>query len=1164
MSKSKRWFAVLVSLFIVSIATALVTMCIPANVKAEQSNSTVYDWCIVDENSGIAYQDADGVLISAPAFLRKPLNARDLTLNIDFTSVRDYGAGADENIFYFVFSSVPKAANWDYLSSGDGIYVQLRSYAEGGMFISVDYVSAGEQISIVPFAGEGSQLGMDKTQLRSVAIESDEDGRAIVFYGTDAAVKRVDISAVPESCYSIAGAETQLSYFGVYNYCGANVSGTDRAFKFISADGVVSEREYPHTVFSVTDFQAPQPGEKTDRTEWVSADGNITETDTGVALSGNMLQYNFELTTSAITIFVDLSGFGETTYDKTAENLAYIGFTKTISSAPGYTLPGEGIWIVLRSYAGYLSVQVHKDGTMLLGGEIPSGATNLLADNLETVSFVRETSGYGLYLNSLRVNLSELDDLSEEDFSLNGKTRLSFCTYSTNNKGTIEINSISNDGKRELGDQYFSFEDEAITGPSNTVRTDEFIEVKDNSFDHITEDEKGLSVTGGGFYQYRLNSASRIRIYAEVLSLMESKDGEEALIYFCFTKKPTSAHYTYPEEGMYIMLRNIGGYLFVQVQVKTSAGNISIITDRTAAADTKLKIGEVSSLTLSPLDNSDTGFSLMLNNKKVMNNTALETLDRALIADEQGNTYFGIMTWSNMNLDADAERCVHLSDVENEGKTKFDASSYYYYDSGETIAAPTTTVTDEEFTFIRYSAYDEKNIDSRGITFAGGGYYNYKLKVANAGERVRVFLELPALAETQYGEDGMSYVKEALAYLCFTSMPSAAHYTYPVPGIYIMFRNSNGILRMQVQYKYEDQAGVMQTGTIYSESSALGNTGIAPTDLNSITLIKEGNGYRLMLNDKNIRADFSNIPDGLIADAEGYTYFGSFTWANPDTDPISERGLRLIEVDNAGKEPFIPNEPVYFTEKGEFLENPSTHATIEDFYFRPDMFYDVSEQADNGVRLSKPGYYNYALTTDEIIVFMTLDSLQETPSDRSQEGLVYLYFGSEPREASYDYQGRGMYIMLRNVNGYIVVQISYRTPAGNTNVLSETGLDAISPVRVEDLRYVRIVKAEQGFDIWLNNVQITNEKLLTIPHDIIEDNEGKTYFGFCTWSSPDNSPKKERLITINEVVNEGKIYLEENIATGCGGNLASATEFSFLLVFAVILVAVAKKNAAHR
>ena len=154
--------------------------------------------------------------------------------------------------------------------------------------------------------------------------------------------------------------------------------------------------------------------------------------------------------------------------------------------------------------------------------------------------------------------------------------------------------------------------------------------------------------------------------------------------------------------------------------------------------------------------------------------------------------------------------------------------------------------------------------------------------------------------------------------------------------------------------------------------------------------------------------------------------------------------------------------------------------------------------------------------------------------------------------------------MLRNVNGYIVVQISYRTPAGNTNVLSEAGLDAISPVRVEDLRYVRIVKAEQGFDIWLNNVQITNEKLLTIPHDIIEDNEGKTYFGFCTWSSPDNSPKKERLITINEVVNEGKIYLEENIATGCGGNLASATEFSFLLVFAVILVVVAKKNAAHR
>lgn len=285
MSKSKRWFAVLVSLFIVSIATALVTMCIPANVKAEQSNSTVYDWCIVDENSGIAYQDADGVLISAPAFLRKPLNARDLTLNIDFTSVRDYGVGADENIFYFAFSSVPKAANWDYLSSGDGIYVQLRSYAEGGMFISVDYVSAGEQISIVPFAGEGSQLGMDKTQLRCVAIESDEDGRAIVFYGTDAAVKRVDISAVPESCYSIAGAETQLSYFGVYNYCGANVSGTDRAFKFISADGVVSEREYPHTVFSVTDFQTPQPGEKTDRTEWVSADGNITETDMGTSSS---------------------------------------------------------------------------------------------------------------------------------------------------------------------------------------------------------------------------------------------------------------------------------------------------------------------------------------------------------------------------------------------------------------------------------------------------------------------------------------------------------------------------------------------------------------------------------------------------------------------------------------------------------------------------------------------------------------------------------------------------------------------------------------------------------------------------------------------------------------------------------------------------------------
>ena len=858
--------------------------------------------------------------------------------------------------------------------------------------------------------------------------------------------------------------------------------------------------------------------------------------------------YRRAMTDTSIKVNLDYSQ-SESYTDGEKQVIRYFVFSPTPKSASwNYVANGDGIYIQLRNYdaSGMCMEICYVSGgvSTCVQGWVGLGTDK---SGFESLTLTRTDTGYSVSVNDNIIGSYAIPH-NAASASGNGKNYTFFGVggYKDGTAGdyalSLKIRSFECEYAGEEFDKahdVFKTTGSSFAKSGSTTQLD-WAKVFDNSV--IAEEEEGVALSGDVYYNYALDLDNALTVFTDFRNMKNTKydNSEQYLCYLGITNAvPVGPGYTMGRDGLYLLFRNYYGRIALQLHTVISGENVNHLNGPDIGALTNISATELRSVTIRPLDGR--GYELLLNNTKV-ELPVLSTVEHDALKDEYGDSYLSVCTWSNMESFS-----AIIEDVENIGKVAIN-SDYYYSEDGEMLPVPDERVKSDEWVFVRESIMDTC-VNDGGVRFAGGGYYNYAMKTDDSSS-IRVFFDIPGLMNSY--ENGTD---QALIYFCFTNKPTTAHYTYPEDGVYVMLRSVGNKIRLQIAYKDGDVSN-----NIISESTVLGDTGIAVEDMKYITLSENGGKFTVSVNNRRIKTDFGGIRSDILKDENGETYFGAYTWTTNNEDPMQERSVRILAVENSHKR-LLDNAETeeYYRVDG---EQPvcDGKAVLSDFVFLNYEFINISEQTESGVRTNAGGYYNYALTPDEITVFLSIESLKKTTYDMNRQSLLYLYFGSQAQAADYSYSARGLYIMFRNFNERIMLQVSYMTASGSQNVITEYTLPSVTDLRVEEVKSVKLKRAEEGFDIWINNLRICCDGLKDIPQDVCVDENGKTYFGFCTWSVPNNAPDEERMIVINAVENEGKTALSSPEKNNSGSVGCASSAISNVILSAVLAALIITKR----
>lgn len=172
-----------------------------------------------------------------------------------------------------------------------------------------------------------------------------------------------------------------------------------------------------------------------------------------------------------------------------------------------------------------------------------------------------------------------------------------------------------------------------------------------------TEERDGLNVSYDGWYKTAINP-DYVSVNLSFKSIMESISNgsggwtQQSIFQFTFlTEANTAPDWERSKVGLYLMMMNIGGNLYLDVNIrgKSTPDTIQNAHNATLA----MSIYDLSAITLKKT--ADNKISLFINDTQI-GNSVLSTIAMSEIADATGFTHFALQTYAEGGTGSDTEK----------------------------------------------------------------------------------------------------------------------------------------------------------------------------------------------------------------------------------------------------------------------------------------------------------------------------------------------------------------------------------------------------------------------------------------------------------------------------------------------------------------------------
>lgn len=418
--------------------------------------------------------------------------------------------------------------------------------------------------------------------------------------------------------------------------------------------------------------------------------------------------------------------------------------------------------------------------------------------------------------------------------------------------------------------------------------------------------------------------------------------------------------------------------------------------------------------------------------------------------------------------------------------------------------------------------YDNYGVETtdEGLIIVYNGYYTAALDDGY----IALNAEIQTLKESIYGDSGAT--QEGLMNFAFLSTSNVEpDWSNTYEGLYMHVRNIGGKLYLKLFVKstlvtdgYKD---------LYEQTTDV-NIG----DVKSIVLQKEETGYSFFVNGvEYAHENFAAVTHGAICDANGKTYFAYASFNNPDD---ADRKFLFKGIVNE-KPSVTPSEPEKTcdccddsctgecicvsgsacnpdctcggancnrqTTPSETPDNTYAQYVSTKVWGGPYGGFGV-ESKWNGLNLIYDGWYTKALSPDYIEVnfsFINLIESLASASGYSQEGIFHLAFMDKQYTAP-DWTcstANGVYLMMRNVEDKLYVELSYKTANANKQIIFNDTLD----IEIDAALKLVLEKGETGFVVSINGTNLAEETTKTLSTDIVCDDNGYTFFSLQSFAS---------------------------------------------------------------
>ena len=366
-----------------------------------------------------------------------------------------------------------------------------------------------------------------------------------------------------------------------------------------------------------------------------------------------------------------------------------------------------------------------------------------------------------------------------------------------------------------------------------------------------------------------------------------------------------------------------------------------------------------------------------------------------------------------------------------------------------------------------------------GLIIVYDGHYSAALD----DKYIALNIDIQSLKESIYGESGAT--QEGLMNFALLNTPDVnPTWGNDYDGLYMHVRNIGGKLYFKLYVKSSSVTDGYQT--LYESTTEL-NIG----DMESIVLQKEEAGYSFFVNGTEYaHENMANVPHGAMCDANGKTYFAYASFNNPDD---ADRKFLFKGIVN--EKPVTPEPPVDPVEEyAEYVSSGTWDGPYGQFGVTPQW---------NGLDIIYDGWYKKALSPDYIEVNFSfvnlLESIAGGSSYRQESVFDFAFLDKQYTTPSWDRStANGVYTMMRNIDGKLYVQVSYK--GANMTAAEVIFEDTLDIEFNADLKLV-FEKEETGFVLSVNGINIAEETTATLSADIVCDDNGYTFFAMESFAS---------------------------------------------------------------
>lgn len=489
----------------------------------------------------------------------------------------------------------------------------------------------------------------------------------------------------------------------------------------------------------------------------------------------------------------------------------------------------------------------------------------------------------------------------------------------------------------------------------------------------VEETADGLKIVYDGYYSAGLSDAY-IALDVGSFTLADQGDGSEQMC-FAFIDKQANGTWDQPNNGVYLYVRNIGGKLFVCLNVKDNTESKQVYFQTT-----DIDFDAVESIVL---QKEESGYSFFIDGTEIAGEE-MAAVGHGTPCDSNGKTYFAFASYSA----TDSTRGFVLKNVVNEKpllpEPKPEPESKY---------APYFSTTNWAGYWGLLGVTEKWN----GLEVVYDGWYVNAL----SSDYVEINFSFVNFLESVPTTGG--YSQEAIFDFAFLSEPNKAanwnHATCP-NGLYLQMRNIDG--KLYVRYSYR---AVTDGEEILVFEETLENVSV--TESMKLLLKKSESGFVVSINGNELGAETTKaLSDTFFCDANGYTYFGMGSYSAGGND-ADKRLLCLNYI--ATQEGQTPDPSIL---------PPNEIETGEEDYDAPvGMGLTAKKygtngtvtQLENGVRIQGDSVLYTPLTDQSVLAEMNIAALSEGSVLRvSLDGSQKIYSLSETPAA---------YVLIKRENG---------------------------------------------------------------------------------------------------------------------------------------------------